>query len=105
MGRGSAVRSIVFSLHFYSFALVLYITSWIIGLLVMMVTHYELPDMVWGITILVLQSLYIMLALAAAYGDGWVARILKGGIAGMATLFILQFYRFVLFVVAFYSAL
>jgi hypothetical protein len=103
-GRGSGVRHLVFSLHFHAFALLMYEALWFIQIGILRPFHIFFDDSVWGPLMLILQALYLVVALGPAYGDGVKARIAKGAIAGVASIAILQIYRFILFLVAFHAA-
>lgn len=102
--RGSGVQHLAFALHFYSFALLMYVVSWLVVSAVTRPLGIEMPDQWWGVGLLVAQTSYLMLALGRAYGDGRVARVIKGAIAGYASIIFIQIYRLVLFLVAFYTA-
>jgi hypothetical protein len=102
--RGSGVQHIVFALHFYAFALTFYVVSWVVVSAVTVPLGVEVPDSWWGAGLLVAQTGYLIISLGRAYGDGRVARILRGVAAGYASILALQVYRLVLFMVAFYTA-
>ncbi len=102
--RGSGVRHLVFALHVYSFTLLVYLVLWIVQVMVLTPLSLPLNDAMSGIFMLGGQTLYIMIALGPAYGDGIVARVVKGAVAGFAAMLILQFYRLLLFLVAFHGS-
>jgi hypothetical protein len=101
--RGTGVQHIVFSLHFYAFALVMYSVTWAAGLLGFMLVHWQPSDGMWGIILFGLQTWYMCVAMGGSYGDGRFGRLVKGLIAGAASLLLIQLYRFLLFLFVFHT--
>ena len=102
--RGSGLRHLVFSLHFYSFALLLYALLSTIVIFLFTPEQLDRYDGLWGRFLFIVQSIYIAVAFGAAYKNGPAGRILRGAVAGFVSVYIMQVYRFVLFLVAFYTS-
>jgi hypothetical protein len=103
-GRGTGVQHLVFALHFYSFALLLYTVTWILFIGVLQPLHVVPGDAVWGVFVLGLQTIYMIRSLARVYGGSLAAYVAKGLVLGVLAYVILNVYRFLLFLVAFHAS-
>jgi len=104
------VEHLVFSIHFYSFFLLLlsadllFVTT-IAGLARRVTTHLAIFEYDFLSTALLLTAclIYLLLALRRGYKQGWVTTVVKCLVLIVGIMFIVQLYRFCLFFTAFWS--
>lgn len=104
------VEHLVFALHFYSFWLIWLVFSLgTISLVVRGLVHagMHINDIALDQTVTLLGGIviatYLAVALHRFYRNGWVISAIEGVALTIATLYILQAYRFVLFFTTLYS--
>lgn len=104
------VEHLVFSVHFYSFFLlllsaILLLTTLAFGLARRLTTNLAIFQSDFFFTTIMLLSclVYLLCAVRRAYEQGWVITVLKCVILVAGIMCILQLYRFCLFFTAFYS--
>jgi hypothetical protein len=104
------VRELVLSFHFYSFLLLgLILVPAILFLAVYVPLLLAAPhllaslqsDAVYSILLSLVVFTYLALAFRTAHRDSWPAALLRAGVAPVLLLFVITFYRMILFFVVF----